>query len=144
MTSHYTTIYASTIILFLNWKNINTIKHAWGTVIKQCKKGQMERSKYSINFVQKPNSDAVICTIMKLHGMVLTNWQAKLTGPLLISAKSSTDFPNIWKGIQRNSYNCYPLTDGFTTPRVRCHEIKECTRDHWIILKGHQRESPQP
>ena len=60
----------------------------------------------------------------------------------LVLAESSTNFPNIWKGIQRNYYYyCYLLddihwqTDSLDPGWMAWNNILQCT-DNWIILRA--------
>ena len=101
--------------LCLNNAEKKTFWHTSSSIVRQGKKGGRSYIIFH-KFCSKATNAAVIFNYMKLCGRdaYLLIWQGhrllRNNGRLLISAKSSTDFPNIWKGIQTNSYSY--LLDG--------------------------------
>ena len=123
-----------------------TSKNACGTVIKHCemrlRKGGWGRGRANIHkFCTKAKVLQSLAAIMNYIVGMLTNWESWIDRVVacrglmveLISAESSTDFPNVWKGIQSNSYSdllirWHPLTDRFTAPGVGWYKMNKCVR----------------
>ena len=121
--SHFTTIYASTIICLANMK-----KHVCGTVMKHyARQSRGEGANIFINFEEKPQCCSHLQLLWNYVVGMLTNWASWIDR---VFADLSQEFHRFSQHLKRNSkefvflfVRWHPLTDRFTTLGVGCHEI---------------------
>ena len=109
------------------WKNVPVVQSSniakrggWGG-------GGGGKSKYFINFVEKPQCCSHLQLLWNYVVGMLTNWASWIDW---VIADLSEEFHRFFQHLKRNSkeflflvVRWHPLTDRYTTLRVGCHEI---------------------